>query len=199
MGVVAGRLPGLSLVRPHTTGRHAAPKATPPGHGTVRARLTAAALVLVVLSVLGLTPVQLMRVASGSMSPTLDTGDLLLVLRWPVAVDRWDVVVVDPPVPDADALVKRVAAFGGEYVAIEDGALVVDGATVCEPWSDPVRLDGVWFGPVRVPDGHVFLLGDERDGSIDSRVFGPVSEQRIAGVVGARAWPLPGTVRTTLC
>ncbi|WP_347059587.1 signal peptidase I [Blastococcus sp. HT6-30] len=101
--------------------------------------------------------------------------------------------------PDADPVAKRVVAFGGESVAIEDGTPVVDGVTICEPWSDPAHLDGVWFGPVEVPDGSVFLLGDQRDGSIDSRVFGPVGEDGITGVVVAGAWPLPRTLPTTPC
>ncbi|MGY1914470.1 S26 family signal peptidase [Blastococcus sp. SYSU DS0973] len=91
------------------------------------------------------------------------------------------------------------AGFLHQSVAIEDGALVVDGVTICEPWSDPAHLDGVWFGPVEVPDGSVFLLGDQRDGSIDSRVFGPVGEDGITGVVVAGAWPLPRTLPTTPC
>ncbi|MGY1826368.1 signal peptidase I [Blastococcus sp. SYSU DS0541] len=162
-------------------------------------RLGAGALVCLVLSVLGLFPVQLVRVASGSMAPTLDVGDLVLVLRWPVSVDRWDVVVADPAAPGTAPLVKRVVAFGGESVAVEDGVLVVDGAAVCEPWSDPARLDGVWFGPVSVPDGSVFLLGDEREGSVDSRVFGPVDEERLRGVVLATTWPRPQAPATTPC
>lgn len=109
------------------TGRHAAPDAGPRARSPVWGRL-----------------------AAGSMAPTLDDGETVLVLRWPLSVDRWDVVVATPPGPDAEPVVKRVVALGGESVAIEDGALVVDGATVCEPWSDPARLDGVWFGPVRI-------------------------------------------------
>ncbi|MGY2065464.1 signal peptidase I [Blastococcus sp. SYSU DS0619] len=181
------------------TGRHAAPGTRSRARSPVWGRLATGALVLLVLSVLGVLPLQLVRVASGSMAPTLDDGEPVLVLRWPVSVDRWDVVVATPPGPDAEPVVKRVVALGGESVAVEDGVLVVDGRAVCEPWSDPAHLDGVWFGPVRVPDGSVFLLGDERGGSIDSRVFGPVGEDRVAGVVVAGAWPLPHPLPTSPC
>ncbi|MCZ2857904.1 signal peptidase I [Blastococcus sp. VKM Ac-2987] len=181
------------------TGRHAAQSAGSRAHSPAWVRLAAGALVLLVLSVIGVLPVQLVRVAAGSMAPTLDDGETVLVLRWPVSVDRWDVVVATPPGPDAEPVVKRVVALGGESVAIEDGALVVDGGTVCEPWNDPAHLDGVWFGPVRVPEGSVFLLGDERDGTIDSRVFGAVGEDRVDGVVVAGAWPLPHPLPTTPC
>ncbi|MGY1724794.1 signal peptidase I [Blastococcus sp. SYSU DS0533] len=184
---------------PRPVGRHAAPRAPVRGRSSLGVRLGAGFLVCLVLSVLGLFPVQLVRVSSGSMAPTMDVGDLALVLRWPVSVDRWDVVVADPQHPGSAPLVKRVVAFGGESVAVEDGVLVVDGAAVCEPWSDPERQDGVWFGPVRVPEGSVFLLGDEREGSIDSRAFGPVDESRLRGVVLATAWPHPRTVPTAPC
>ncbi|WP_236827999.1 MULTISPECIES: signal peptidase I [unclassified Blastococcus] len=180
-------------------GRHAAPRAARRERSSLLVRLGAGFLVCLVLSVLGLFPVQLVRVSSGSMAPSIDAGDLALVLRWPVSVERWDVVVADPLQPGTAPLVKRVVALGGESVAVEDGVLVVDGTAVCEPWSDPARLDGVWFGPVRVPDGSVFLLGDEREGSVDSRVFGPVDESRLRGVVLATAWPSPRTVPGTPC
>jgi signal peptidase I len=166
---------------------------------TLRFRLAAAGLVLLVLSVVGVLPVQMIRVGAGSMAPTLGAGDLVVIVRWPSSVDRWDVVVAEPAGPGSDRLVKRVVALGGESVAIEDGVLVVEGTPVCEPWSDPADQDGVWFGPVRVPDGEVFLLGDDRGDSIDSRAFGPVGEDRIAGRVVAGAWPLRGSVATTPC
>jgi signal peptidase I len=144
-------------------------------------------------SLIGLLPVQVMRVDSASMQPTVSPGDLLLVQHWHGAVHRGDVVAVDNPLEDG-LLVKRVVGLGGDEVAIEDGVLVVDGAPVCEPAIDPALLDGVWFGPVTVPEGSLFLLSDNRDGAIDSRAFGPVPEASLAGAVTGRMWPAPGAL-----
>ena len=155
-------------------------------------------LLTVAGSVAGLLPVQLMRVDSGSMAPTLSTGDLLLVRRGAGPVDRRDVVVV--PRPGAGTLlVKRVVAIGGDRVGLEDGVLVVDGAPVCEPAVDPARQDGVWFGPVTVPEGDVFLLGDDRGDSVDSRDFGSVPAAEVEGLVQLRVWPHPGRVTHDSC
>lgn len=156
-------------------------------------------LVLLVASVVGALPVQLTRVSSGSMSPSLSSGDLVVLTRWHAAVARSDVVVVARP-RDGDAvLVKRVVGLGGDTVSIEDGVLVVNGSAVCEPWSDPARLDGVWHGPVVVPRDSAFLLGDDRQGSVDSRDFGTVRDADIVGVVLARMWPSPREVPTATC
>jgi signal peptidase I len=160
--------------------------------------LTVALLLLVVACVAGLLPVQIMRVASGSMSPTVAAGDLVLVDRGDETVDRMDVVVLEHP-DTGVLLVKRAVGLGGDRVAIEDGVLVVDAAPVCEPAIDPARLDGVWFGPVTVPPGEVFLLGDDRAGSIDSRVFGTVPADDVRGVVSSRLWPSPGALPSDRC
>lgn len=155
------------------------------------------ALVLVA-SVTGVLPVRVMRVGSDSMSPTIATGDLVLVDRGGGAVERRDVVVVDHPETGA-LLVKRAVAIGGDRLAIEDGVLVVNGEPVCEPGIDPVRLDGVWFGPVTVARGEVFLLGDDRDSSIDSRAFGTVPAGEVTGLVSSRLWPSPGALPDEHC
>ena len=155
-------------------------------------------LLTVAGSVAGLLPVQLMRVDSGSMAPTVSAGDLLLVQRGAGPVSRRDVVVVPRP-GTGTLLVKRVVAVGGDRVGLEDGVLVVDGAPVCEPAVDPARQDGVWFGPVTVPDGDVFLLGDDRSDSVDSRDFGSVPAADVEGLVHLRAWPHPGRVTTDSC
>jgi signal peptidase I len=155
-------------------------------------------LLLVVGSVTGLLPVQPMRVDSGSMAPTVSPGDLLVVERGAGPVGRRDVVVVPHP-ETGTLLVKRVVAVGGDRVAIEDGVLVVDGKPACEPSIDPARQDGVWFGPVTVPAGEVFLLGDDRGSSIDSRDFGPVPVTDVAGLVHARVWPAPGRLPVESC
>jgi signal peptidase I len=153
---------------------------------------------LVAASVAGLLPLQLMRVSSGSMSPTIRTGDVIVVDKLAGAVRRMDVVAVEDPY-GGSLLVKRVVAVAGDTVALEDGVLVVDGRRVCERTVDPARIDGSYYGPVTVPDGSVFLLGDERRGSVDSRAFGPVAESAVVGTVGARLWPRPGALPDDRC
>ena len=157
-----------------------------------------AVVLLLVASVTGVLPIRVMRVGSDSLSPTIGTGDLVLVTRSHGAVERRDVVVVDHPDTGA-LLVKRAVAIGGDRVAIEDGVLVVNGEPVCEPDIDPALLDGVFFGPVTVARGEVFLLGDDRDSSIDSRAFGAVPEDEVTGVVRSRVWPSPGALPDELC
>jgi signal peptidase I len=129
------------------------------------------------------------EVASESMEPTLHPGSVVLVdkigprLR---GVHREDIVVFASP-QDGREAVKRVVAVGGQRVAIRDADLYVDGRLVVEPQVDRSRIDGLWFGPVTVPDRAVFVLGDSRSGSVDSRVYGPVPLGSILGRV-AVAW-----------
>ncbi len=155
--------------------------------------VAAGTALLLVAATSGLLPLQPMRVHSDSMTPTVAPGDLLLVRHGQGPVERGDVVAVTDPLGEG-MLVKRAVALGGEEVAIEDGVLVVDGTAVCEPAIDPARLDGVWFGPVTVPDGQLFLLSDSRDGSVDSRAFGPVPVSSLVGTVTVRMWPDPGAL-----
>jgi len=155
--------------------------------------IAAGAALPLVAATAGLLPVQPMRVDSDSMTPTVASGDLLLVRHGQGPVQRGDVVAVTAPLDDG-LLVKRAVGVGGDEVAIEDGVLVVDGTPVCEPAIDPARLDGVWFGPVTVPEGELFLLSDARDGSVDSRSFGPVPTSSLVGTVTARLWPHPGAL-----
>lgn len=86
-------------------------------------------------------------------------------------------------------LVKRVMAVGGDRVGIDDGRLVVNGHRPREPYVDHSRVDSTFFGPARVPAGSVFLLGDNRDDSRDSRDFGPVRDDRVTGEIFVRLWP----------
>jgi signal peptidase I len=91
-------------------------------------------------------------------------------------------VVFTSPDDGADT-VKRVVALAGQTVALEDAVLHVDGVAVDEPQVDLSRIDGTWFGPVTVPDDAVFVMGDARAGSIDSRVYGAVPVQDVVGRV----------------
>lgn len=145
----------------------------------------------------GLLPVRIVRVESGSMAPTLAAGDLVFVT--PVSeLRRRDIVAVRHP-DTGEHLVKRAVALGGETVRLDDGVLVVDGTPVCEPSIDPERIDGVFLGSVTVPIGEVFVLGDDRRSSIDSRDFGTLAEAAVVGRVVARLWPSPGSLPAEVC
>jgi signal peptidase I len=86
-------------------------------------------------------------------------------------------------------LVKRVVGVAHDRVALRDGRLWRNGRQVREPWSDPRRIDGVYYGPVSVPAGHVLVMGDNRRESRDSRVFGPVPVTELRGRVVSVLWP----------
>jgi signal peptidase I len=130
------------------------------------------------------------RVPSGSMVPTLRSGDSVLVEKLSRGARRGDLVVFRRP-GNGEIMLKRVVALGGDSVAIEDGALYVDGHRRHEAYANPHAIDGVYFGPVRVPRGSLFAMGDNRGDSLDSRQFGAVPEGRVIGRVVARVWP-PG-------
>ena len=136
--------------------------------------------------------VQPLRVESNSMAPTYRDGDMLVVDGLSVGVpgpERHDVVIITNP-HTGQLLVKRVAAVAGDQVGIADGVLVVNGNPVPERYVDQNLMDSVYFGPVTVPQGAVFVLGDNRSNSIDSRDFGPVPVADVRGRVLARVSPL---------
>lgn len=129
-------------------------------------------------------------IPSESMSPTLNPGDRVLAAKPAYLLDgpaRGDLVVFD----DGDgAVIKRVVGLAGDVVSVEDGVLVVNGESRREPYVDYELTDSTFFGPVTVPEGHVFVMGDNRSNSRDSRTIGPVSEEDLIGRVDLRFWPL---------
>jgi signal peptidase I len=150
-------------------------------------------VVLAVLLVSGLLPYQAIRIPTDSMTPTIEPGDHLLLDKLHRAdVGVGDVVVVHDPLGDG-LLVKRVVAVGGDSIGFEDGILVRNGRPVIEPYTSDF-LDGVYYGPDVVPPGALYLLGDNRFDSEDSRDFGPVPASSVVGTVTARLLPFPGPV-----
>lgn len=113
-------------------------------------------------------------------------------------VQRGDIVVVEVPVDPVTPYVKRVVALGGDVIELRGKELVVNGMRIDSPaaihgdprtfpagWPDAQVLGGRgnrdYWGPYTVPEGQVFLLGDNRDFSADSRYWGPVPEENIIG------------------
>jgi signal peptidase I len=133
-----------------------------------------------------------MGVPTGSMTPTLRAGDSVLVNKLAYRFGdpkRRDIVVFHRPA-SGELMLKRIVAVGGDRVGVEDGVLNVNGRAIREPFLDHRLVDSVYFGPVRVPAGAVFVMGDLRSNSVDSRVFGAVPRRRILGRVDLRIWPL---------
>ena len=133
------------------------------------------------------------RVHGDSMEPTLPAGALLLVDKVTFHTrdpHRGDVVVTSDP-RNGGSIVKRVVAIAGDSVGIDDGALMVNGVRVIESYVDNTGMEGFYFGPDLVPSGHVFLLGDKRLDSVDSRAFGPVAVDDLDGKLLTTLWP-PG-------
>jgi signal peptidase I len=157
----------------------------------VRPGAAALALTLVVGGSTGLvwavrtsvvTPV---RIDSASMAPTLEPGDVVLVSRWAPDVDdlaHGDLVVFADP-REGRRTIKRVVGLPGESVVVLDGVLHVDGAPVEEPWVDPATVDGYYSRTFEVPGQHVFVLGDNRGNSVDSRDYGAVDAEDLRGTV----------------
>lgn len=132
-------------------------------------------------------------VEGDSMQPTLDPGDRLLVRPvGPLPPRRGDLVVVrDPRRPDR-ATVKRVVGLPGERIELRSGRLSIDGVTHIEPYAHQRCGDVACF----VPGGHVYVLGDNRARSTDSRTYGPVPVGLLDAVVVATVRPVRSSLRS---
>ncbi len=133
------------------------------------------------------------RVSSDSMSPTLHSSDQVLVDKFTRRAHhphRRDIVAFHVS-GSSVLLIKRVVAVAGDTVGLEDGRLVVNGTALDEKFVNYDLTDATYFGPVTVPSGTVFTMGDNRPNSIDSRTFGPVPTKNLLGRVTLTIWP-PG-------
>lgn len=135
---------------------------------------------------------QATRVEGLSMEPNLHTGQRLIVEKVSYRFHgprRGDIVVLKrPDCNDCELVIKRVVGLPGEEVSIHDGRVYIDGRLLEEPYvTQSTRGD---YGPARVPPLHVFVLGDNRGASNDSRSFGLVHRDLILGRAWICYWPL---------
>ncbi len=136
-------------------------------------------------------------IPSGSMVPTLNPGNRVLVNKLSYdfhSVHRGDIIVFRTPPDDRSNpaikdLVKRVVGLPGDTVSSQGGKLYVNGKPLSEPYLPPgVVTNGV--AVTKIPPGELWVMGDNRTDSEDSRYFGPISEKLIVGRVFLRYWPL---------
>lgn len=145
--------------------------------------------------------VEPMSVPSESMTPTLQTQDRVLIDK--LAYDfsnpeRGDLVVFESvETTNNEDIVKRVVGLPGDEVSIQNGTLLVNGVEQDEPYAvgeeerpaSRTTSDRNSFDPVTVPKDHIFVMGDNRPNSYDSRFFGPVPYENLLGKPSLRFWP----------
>lgn len=190
------------------------------GQRTLGVPLTALGMLTTLAGLVLLVGFRPFKIPSESMAPTIGLGDRVLVQRaLTPSPEVGDLIVLHPPeaatsgaanvcgeVPaegaacarpvaeDSEAsFVERVVARGGDRVAVVDGRVVLNG----EPQAEPYIREQCGAGtpadfptPISVPEGHLFVLGDNRQCSEDSRFWGPVRESAVVGLVRLRTFPL---------
>ena len=135
---------------------------------------------------------QIARVDGLSMEPTLADHDRLVVNKWIYRVSeprQGDIVMLYYPANPEKMFVKRVIAREGDDVQITGGMVHVNGVALLDEFVPPEYRSSEDFGPQVVPLGYYFVMGDHRNGSYDSRHWGPVPKKYIVGKVQLRWWP----------
>lgn len=152
---------------------------------TIYILITVAAVAVLVATLF----LPVLRIYGTSMTPTVKEGDVVLAVRGG-RVDRGDIIAFWY---NNRILVKRVIAYAGEWVDIdEDGSVSVNGEPLDEPYLSEKALGECDIDlPYQVPEGRVFVLGDHRSVSSDSRssTVGCVAEEQIVGKLVFRLWP----------
>lgn len=149
----------------------------------------AAVLALIIRSFL-FTP---FYIPSPSMEPTLYPGDRIIVNRLAYRLgdpQRGDIVVFRYPLDPRRDLIKRVVAVGGDTVEVRNNILYINGRPQNETNYLPPGVAYSDFGPVKVPAGSYFMMGDNRNNSADSRVWGTLDRKFIIGKAVVIYWPL---------
>lgn len=155
-----------------------------------RARFAVVVVIVAILFyIMVIRGTQFFLVPTGSMVPTLVPGDRIVTQR-SASYTRGDIVVV-PDEAEGGFLVKRVAGVGGDAVGVRDGALYLNGEYASEPYlREPMGY--ILAPPIVVPEGHLFLLGDNRNESDDSHLRRETwPEDSVVGRVVWRYFPWP--------
>jgi signal peptidase I len=186
------------MAAPQTRAAQAAPTTSSSASSLLRE--VAEVVVLAIILYFGISfAVQAVHVEGLSMYATLDDNDYLIANKIDYRLhppQRGDIIILRPPTDNSKDFIKRVIALPGERLFIRDGHVYINGHLLDEPY-----LPEAWTtlnnpAPWSVGDGAVipandyFVMGDNRNRSQDSRIFGPIGRDRIDGRAWFRIWPL---------
>ncbi|MDX9776333.1 MAG: signal peptidase I [Petrimonas sp.] len=133
----------------------------------------------------GVKEVRFYEVISGSMEPTLKVNDRIMTIK-KTGFPRKSIVMIRDPLASDEILAKRIIGLPGETIEIKNGKVYIDGRKLREPYikeAPDYRLKK------EIPEHHYFLLGDNRNRSEDSSVWGPVDEELIMSKAILKYWP----------
>lgn len=181
-------------------GDHASERQRPSLLRNALSLLGTIALFVAVTWALRMFVLQPYEIPSGSMEETIQVGDMLFSEKISYYVGEpvyGDIVTfADPEIPSR-TLIKRVIATGGQTVDLQDGNVLVDGKVLVEPYTDgkpsypltPAYGTSLVY-PYTVPEGYLWVMGDNRTNSQDSRYFGAVDAKSVTGKAFFVYWPL---------
>lgn len=135
---------------------------------------------------------QPVQVEGTSMMPHLENHERIFINKFVYRfepIQRGDIVVFWYPLDPSKSYIKRVVGLPGEWVSIRDGRVYVDGKPLTEPYIPPEYLDHQSYAPTFVEPNHYYVLGDHRESSNDSRVWGTVDLKYIYGKAVFVYWP----------
>ncbi len=186
--MAAPQQPAVAADRPH------------PMTGSSLLRELAEVVVLAIILYFGISfAVQTVHVEGLSMFATLDDNDYLIADKIAYrlhAPQRGDIIILRPPTDDSKDFIKRVIALPGERLLIRDAVVYINGHRLIEPYLPEAWSVNASWNPSNNPSGELippnqyFVMGDNRNRSQDSRIFGPIGRDRIDGRAWFRIWPL---------
>ncbi len=135
---------------------------------------------------------QPVKVEGTSMNPLLSDQERIFINKFVYhfePIERGDVIVFWYPLDRSKSFIKRVVGLPSETVEIRDGHVYINGQELADQYVPASYLDGSTYAPHRIPADDYFVMGDHRDSSNDSRVFGPVPRQFIYGKAVFAYWP----------
>lgn len=132
-----------------------------------------------------ITPV---RVDGTSMYPTLENNQILLLKKFDKKIERFELIVIEY---DYTKLIKRVVGLPGEHVKYVDNSLYINDKLIKEDFIDTTTkdFDLSSLGVDVIPEGYYFVMGDNRNNSIDSRTIGLISKDEILGTTSFSIFP----------
>jgi signal peptidase I len=136
---------------------------------------------------------QPVKVEGTSMYPLLSDQERIFINKFVYRfepIERGDVIVFWYPLDRSKSFIKRVVGLPGETIEIRMGHVYINGQELADQYVPSGYLDGSNSAPRRIPGDSYFVMGDHRDSSNDSRVFGPVARQYIYGKAVFAYWPV---------